>query len=290
MLRKLYISAATAAMLLAAACGGGGNALADADVLVVAGNGRLTRSQLHAAMPAGLSAADSTTFARAYIREWIDGRLIADVAAEEVDREEIERLVDEYRNSLIMAQYRRAMASKAGDGIFVDDTLKAYYESHPDDFVLDRPLVKGIYLKVPDDTKNLATIRRLYKSENPDDIDRLEKAALGEAIHYDYFRDRWIDWEQIETRIPVDFSSSDMASLMSHKPVDVTSGGFVYLLSVSDCLPAGSPMPFEAAKPYIRERLLSLSRVEYDKRLRNELLNKALADGTVSFPGANPLK
>lgn len=290
MLRKYHIIAAIAAMLLAAACGGGGDVPADADVLVVAGNGTLTRSQLHAAMPAGLSAEDSTTFARAYIREWIDARLIADVAAEEVDRDEIERLVDEYRNSLIMAQYRRAMARKAGDGIFADDTLRAYYDAHPDDYVLDRPLVKGIYLKVPDDTKNLATLRRLYKSEQPADIDRLEKAALGEAIHYDYFRDRWIDWEQIETRIPVDFSAADMASIMAHKPVDVTSGGFVYLLSVSDCLPAGSPMPFDAAKPYIRERLLSLSRIEYDKRLRNELLNNALADGTVRFPGTNPLK
>lgn len=290
MLRKYHIVAAASAMLLAAACGGGGDASADADVLVVAGNGTLTRSQLHAAMPAGLSSEDSTTFARAYIREWIDARLIADVAAEEVDRDEIERLVDEYRNGLIMAQYRRAMARKAGDGIFADDTLRAYYDAHPDDYVLDRPLVKGIYLKVPDDTKNLATLRRLYKSEQPADIDRLEKAALGEAIHYDYFRDRWIDWEQIETRIPVDFSAADMASIMAHKPVDVTSGGFVYLLSVSDCLPAGSPMPFEAAKPYIRERLLSLSRIEYDKRLRNELLNNALTDGTVRFPGTNPLK
>ncbi len=290
MRRTKYIFVATAAMLLAAACGGGGTASIEADALVVAGSGTLTRSQLHAAMPAGLSAADSTTFARAYIREWIDARLIADVAAEEVDRAEIERLVEEYRNSLIMAQYRRSMARKATDGIFSEDTLKAYYDAHPDDFILDRPLVKGIYLKVPDDTKNLSTLRRLYKSEQPADIDRLEKAALGEAIHYDYFRDRWIDWEQIETRIPVDFSSADMADMRSGKPVDVTSGGFVYLLSVSDYLPVGSPMPFEAAKPYIRERMLSLSRIDYDKRLRNELLNKALADGTISFPGANPLK
>lgn len=290
MRRTKYIFVATAAMLLAAACGGGGTASIEADALVVAGSGTLTRSQLHAAMPAGLSSADSTTFARAYIREWIDARLIADVAAEEVDRAEIERLVEEYRNSLIMAQYRRSMARKATDGIFSEDTLKAYYDAHPDDFILDRPLVKGIYLKVPDDTKNLSTLRRLYKSEQPADIDRLEKAALGEAIHYDYFRDRWIDWEQIETRIPVDFSSADMTDMRSGKPVDVTSGGFVYLLSVSDYLPVGSPMPFEAAKPYIRERMLSLSRIDYDKRLRNELLNKALADGTISFPGANPLK
>lgn len=276
-------------MLLAVACSRGGDVSVPADALVIAGNEYLTRDMLRRHMPPGIAADDSVAFARAYIRSWIDERLVATVVAGEVDMAEIDRLTAEYRNELIMSQYRRTMARQATDGIFAEDSLQDYYEARKADFVLERPMIKGIYLKVPEDASNLATLRKLYKSERPIDIDKLEKAALNQAVHYDYFRDRWVDWEQIETRVPVDFVMPEKA-LSAHKPLEVTSGGFVYLLSVSDYLPAGSTMPFEAARPLIKERMLSVKRLAYDAALRNELLNRALSDGTVTFPGQNPLK
>ena len=41
-----------------------------------------------------------------------------------------------------------------------EDSLRAYYDRHPDEFTLERPLVRGIYLKVPSDAPNLGTLRR----------------------------------------------------------------------------------------------------------------------------------
>ena len=287
----LKLTAATAcALSIMTACSRGGDASVPADALVSIGEASLTRTELNTKIPAGLSPADSTAVARAYIRSWIDARLIAGVASAEVDMDEINRLTEEYRNELIMAQYRRTMARQASDGDFAEDSLRAYYETHPEDFVLERPMLKGLYLKIPDDTPNLSTIRRLYNSDKPADLDRLEKAALSSAIHYDYFRDRWVDREQIEKRIPADFTTAATeASLAAHKPVDIKSGGFVYLLSVADYLPAGATMPYEAARPMVRERLLALKRMAYDAKLRGELLSRSLSDGTVVFHGSNPL-
>lgn len=290
-MKSLYIIAAATAALFLAACGGGAvEGGAPADALVVLGNDCLTRTDVVARMPAGLASADSTALARAYVRQWIEARLIERVASGEIDVDEIDRLTAEYRRQLIMAQYRRAMSQKASDGIFAEGSLRAYYESHSNDFVLERPLLKGVYIKVPDDSPNLRHIKRYYRSESPDDIDRLDKEASGSAVHYDYFRDRWIDWEQIENRIPGDFTAQQIAAIGAGKPFEMSAGGFTYLLSVSDYLPVGSPMPFEAARPLVRERLLTLRRLDYDKQLRNDLLNKAVADGSLVFPGQNPLK
>lgn len=261
-----------------------------ADALVTIGGRSLCRSDLSPHIRPGLSVADSTELARAYIRSWIDARLIAEVASAEVDMAEVERLTDEYRNELIKAQYRRVMASQASTGIFTEDSLKEYYDSHLADFVLERPMLKGIYIKVPDQASELASLRRLYKSDRPQDIDRLEKAALSSAVHYDYFRDRWIDLEQIEKRIPVDLTGEEGARIAARKPVEVSSGGFTYLLSVSDYLAAGATMPYEAARPLVRERLLAARRIAYDATLRNALFNRAIEDGTIIFNGSNPLK
>ncbi|MDE6467782.1 MAG: peptidyl-prolyl cis-trans isomerase, partial [Muribaculaceae bacterium] len=258
-------------------------------ILVCVGDSALSAARLQKAVPAGLSAADSAAYAKAYIRSWIDSRLVTEVAADMIDMAEIDRLTAEYRDELIKTQYRRLMARQAGDGQFSDDSLARYYDTHLADFKLERPMIKGVYLKVPDDTENLATLRRLYNSGKPADSDRLEKAALSSAIHYDYFRDRWVDWQQVETRIPLDFGAA-ANNLAANKPIDLEHGGFVYLLSISDYLPVGATMPYEAAKPLIRERLLAIHRVDFDRRLRENLFNSAVADGTVSFPAVNPLK
>ncbi len=277
------ITVAAAFALVISGCTRSGDNSLPADAVATVGNEVITRANIVAAMPAGLPVADSTAFANAYIRAWIERRLVEQVAASEVNMEEIDRLTADYRSELIMAQYRRAMAGQA-DGFFAEDSLKAYFDAHKNDFRLERPLIKGIYLKVPDDAPNLNTIRQLYKSARPDDIDRLEKAANSSAIHYDYFRDTWVDLEQIETRIPIDFTSATMAKVNGRHPIDVTSQGFVYLLSISDVLPAGSSMPFETARPLVQERLLALRRRAYDKKLMNDLYDKAVADGTVKFP------
>ena len=58
---------------------------------------------------------------------------------------------------------------RATDGIFSEDSLRAYYDRHPDEFTLERPLVRGIYLKVPSDAPNLGTLRRLYTSSKSED-------------------------------------------------------------------------------------------------------------------------
>ena len=210
--------------------------------------------------------------------------MIERVAAEDIDMDEVDRLTRDYRRQLIMSQYRRAMAQQASP-FFKEDSLMAYYEAHKADFRLERPLIKGIYLKVPADASNLRTLRQLYRSEREADMDRLEKAAASSAVHYDYFRDKWVDWEQIETRIPIDFNSENLAKVSKRQPIDFATQGFVYLLSVSDFLPAGTTMPYEAARGLIEERLLAERRRSYDRQLLNDLYDQSLADGILILPG-----
>ena len=82
-------------------------------------------------MPAGLSPDDSTRFARAFIRGWIDSRLVEDVAAEAVDMKAIEEMVAQYRRDLIMRGYRdRMFASDAGSIVFSDSLVNDYYGRH----------------------------------------------------------------------------------------------------------------------------------------------------------------
>lgn len=264
-----------------AACGSdaGSDAQADApDVLVRVGNATLTASELQKAVPAGLAPDDSANYVKVYVKDWIDARLVSEVAAEEIDMTEIDRLTREYRDRLILLEYRRRLYAAQSDSIS-EDSIRAYYDAHVKEFRLERPLIKGTYLKVPGDASNLRTLRRLYASNDTADIDRLEKEVLKSAIHYDYFRDRWVDWEQVETRIPVDFGAAPDAWLARNRKLDTSEGSYTYLLYVSEYLPSGSPMPFDYARNLIVGRLLNAQRQAFDEMVSRQLYERALGSG-----------
>lgn len=256
----------------------------DVDALLVArvGNARLTKNDVARLVTPGLSAEDSATLVKTYVRSWIESHLMSEMAVKSIpDMSTIDRMVDDYRNELIAWEYRRLMFNRHGQVDFSADTIAAYYENHKDEFVLDRPLVKGVYIKIDEHSPSLAKVKRLYKSDKDDDVDRLEKEDLQGVIHYDYFRDRWVDWEQIETRVPIDFGSSPEAFLSTHKTAEVTANGYTHLLEITDYLPSGSVMPLEWAEEAIKRTLYDEQRKAYDTQLRLELLNQGLSDGSV---------
>lgn len=281
-LKKITASLLTALyVIFATACNNDAADKDDSRYIVKTSRASLSRADLSRVLPGGMSAEDSVRYARAYIKSWIDSHLMSDIASDEIDLTDIDRLTADYRNHLIEMEYSRRMFDSHGPKAVSDDSIHNYYAEHRDEFKLERPMIKGLYLKVPEDAENIKAIRNLYRSDKQTDIDRLEKTVLSSAIHYDYFRDRWIDWEQIELHIPYDFGENPDAFLKGKKQFETTAGGFVYLLAVEDVLPTGATMPYENAKRVIEERLTAKQRQDYSATLKRQLYEKSLKDGKI---------
>ncbi len=282
--KHIVALALCAGLLTGASCtrGGGdgiepGQAAEEGTLLARVGKEMLTLEEVRREMPGGISAEDSVRFVKGYVYSWLDTRLLTAMASDELDMTEIDRLTEEYRNSLIAEAYRRKVAEDGATDTFSEDSIRSWYASHKNDFRLREPLVKGVYVKLPENTANIATIRKLMRSEKEEDIDRLEKEVIrSQAIHYDYFRERWVDWDQIEVRIPYSFGPLE-SFLRPGRFLETTNGGFTYLLRVTDVAPKGSTMPYEAARDEVRERLLAERRKQIDAAFRADLLERALS-------------
>lgn len=255
-----------------------------AGILVKIGETSLTLDDLRSNMPQGLSQVDSTRIARAFIRSWVDTRLMADYGAEAIgDMTEIDKLTEQYRNQLIAHEYRRKIIAAETSNAFSPDSLKAFYDANSRIFVARQPLVMGIYIKIPEDAPNLKTIKKLYKSSKLEDIDRLEKECLDAAVHYDYFKDRWVEWDQIDSRIPADLSVNPDGLLKVKKDYETVADGFVYLLYVSDYIPTGNTIPFEAAIDQIVQELTFRRQADLDREMRRQLLKEASEKGAIEI-------
>lgn len=264
------------------ACSRSSDAEVDADAVAQVYGNVLTRIQLRQQMPASVSQADSARLAHALINEWIEINLLREAAAGDLDMARIDRMVQEYRDELIAMEYTRLMYDTHAAEI-PEDSLLAYYDTNKEEFKLTRPMVKGVYIKAADDVSSLPQMKRLYTSHKDTDIDRLDKLASNTAVHYDYFRDKWIDWEQIESRVPYDFGPSSDSFLRTHHTVDYSLGGFTYLIDITDVLHPGQTMPYEAARASILDKLRFIDRRAYTLQLKKNLYDDALENGKITL-------
>ncbi len=240
-------------------------------------------------IPQGLAEADSIAMFSSIVDSWIQDVLLIEMAADNLpDLDRIERMVSDYRNRLIMMEYRKRMKHDSRRKIS-DDEVKRYYEAHADDMRLEHPVVKGIYIKLPSDADRLENVRQWVFSATRESIDKLEKYGLKGAIQYDWFGDRWVDWEMIAAQIPYRFYDAD-AFVESTVNFETEYNGSTYILHISEYLKSGDVMPYQFAVEQIREALSEKELAESDRKLMQSLFSKAVSDGTLRSEAYDPVK
>ncbi len=276
-------AAAIAAVVLISACSRSNNDMEKSGVeLVTIADTTLMLSDVERQLPAGISSADSIVMTKKIVEAWIKDNLLKDIAINNIaDMESIERRVADYRNRLILMEYMSSMAGSRAKSVS-DNDIKQYYAKFGDEMLLERPLVKGVYLKVSADADRLDQVRDWVANPSQQSIDRLEKYGLKEAMQYDYFMTRWVDWSRIVDQIPYRFEDAD-EFVATHRNFETTKDGALYLLHISDYLKSGEKMPYSFAVSRIKEILEGVNISEYQNRLMKELLTKAVKEGKVKI-------
>ena len=236
-------------------------------------------------IPHGLPSTDSTRVARLFINNWVEEQAITAMAEKNIpETAEIDRMVEDYRRQLLMWEYRRQLTLRNEENLPDDEEVKEYYEIHKSALKLQRPVIKGIYIKISEDSPHLKDIRKLYRSDKVEDMDRLEKLMDNDVVSYEFFRDKWTDWSTFELRIPLkELDKSPDNFPITNDFIDLTDDGYVYLLDISDRLEGGETMPLDYAESGIVEALQRENAVAYDKVLRKQITDKALRDGVAEI-------
>ena len=255
---------------------------ADDKVLLEVGDSALTVRDVIRQIPVGLSEEDSIEMFNSLTERWMRTMMLSELAQENVtDLAKINRMADDYRNSLIIDRYLRTKQEEAGD--ISETAIKNYDAEHGNEMLLEAPLVKGIYLKVSDSEERLGDIRRWMSKAKPADIDNIEKNGLRHASQYEYFGDRWVEWNDVAEQIPYRFYDAD-AFLKSTKDFETSYAGSAYMLHISEYIPSGNAMPYEFAKGKIREMLIREKKGDYRQQLLKSLYKRGIEEGKLK-PG-----
>lgn len=254
------------------------------DVLVSTHGHQLHRSEVESLIPKGATSADSLLIAESYEKKWVKDQLIFEVAARNLsdEKEEIEQLVDDYRRSLIRYRYQELLVEERLKAEISEMDKQRYYEENQKLFTLDRGLIKGLFLKIPADAPGLADVKKWYKSSDESALENIEKYSVQNATIYEYFYDKWVDFDEVMDNIPM-YVNDATSFLKTHKTVEVADSSYCYLLNIRDYLTPGELEPYESASPRIVEMLVNQRKVEFLRNFEDELYNDAVRSGDVVF-------
>lgn len=239
-------------------------------------------------LPLNLTSEDSTLFVERYIRNWIEETLLFDKAEGNIpDSKRIADLVENYRKSLILHTYQKELVDQKLEGSITDEEIAAYYDNNPTLFLLEEPVVKGLFIKVPLRSPGLSDVRKWYKKNTQEAIENIEKYSLVNAVTYDYFIDRWKTWRDIAAVMPLSASENGGIDPMRNRDIELKDTAYHYFLHVEDYLKVGQQKPLDFVKDEIREILKNMKQVEFIEQIKDELYKDASEDNKIIYYNQN---
>lgn len=253
------------------------------DAVARAGKDLLYRSDIEKLGIKGFSPEDSILMVERYINSWAKERLLLDMAESRLSKadRDVEEQLEDYRRQLLVYRYEQKYVEQRLDTTVSEQEYREYYDASPEAFVTHVPLMKGVYIKISENSPNLNPVRSLYRSRGVEDIDRLEQLCYTSAEKYWIF-DEWISVEAVLEGTGMDVAEMDRI-LKADAYVERSFMGYVYLISVDGYVPQGENAPFEYCRSRIRESILSRRKQELLVSLERNLLRDAVASGKLKI-------
>ena len=247
------------------------------------GNYFLYQEDMEQALPYGISGADSVRFVEKFVQKWLEEQALYEKAEHNVRGDEkIERMVSEYRRTLVMNNYEHMLLLQKMNEELTEEELQGYYEENKQLFILEESVIKGVLIKVPIASPGLKDLKKWYKDKSDEALEELEKYAFRNSVLYEYFYEHWVPVSELEGKIIVNLAelSSDFDS---HRNIEVEDGEYCYLLHIDEFIPEGKEMPYDLARHEIINLLANKRRVEFMNKVKQDLYNQSMEMGRIKY-------
>ena len=251
--------------------------------IVEIGTDVLYEEDIKQVVPLGLSEADSTLFAQQFIKNWAQDVLFYQNAIRNIpDTKDIDRLVENYRRSLIEHEYQRRLIEQKFSSETAEEDIEQFYNDNERLFVLDESLLRGLFLKISNKSHDLSDIRKLYTRQDDESFEEIEKYCIRNAARCEFFYDNWRTVAEIEVLLPT-LEKPLEAMLKDNGSFEFKDEEYIYLLNVSEFAPKGGIEPLDHARSRIRGLLINSNEVSYMRKIKEDLYDAAIEKNRIIF-------
>lgn len=248
------------------------------------GNHVLTMEELAKNIPDYLDETDSSLWADDYIKRWIQSELLLMKAEENLkaDMKDVSKELDEYRNSLIVYRYKNELMKQKMDTAVNEADILKYFNENRENFILNRNIVKAIYIKVPVEVSNPENLKDLCISDDPEQLAKLNEYCVSYAKVYDRFNDQWVAADMVLKNTPVEISNQQHF-LERNRFVESSDMNYYYLVCIRDYRLSGKVSPIEYVYNDIRNLILSKQKMQFLKQIEKDVYKDGLDNKKVKI-------
>ena len=230
----------------------------DGEVVAKLGDHKLYRSELEELIPNGISQEDSINFANLYINSWATDKAFQDIAEQKLSKEEkdVSSELEAYRQSLLRYRFEQRYVAERLDTNVTVNEINDYYNSHKDNFKLERPVLKARFMKIAKDSPNLQKIKKLMSSSDVEDVIAADSVAFNSAQRYIDFSDTWMDAVNLAAEFGVDYVN--MLSKKNGSFIEIPDGeGNLCVAFITEMVKAGETAPVDFCEDNIKDIIIS---------------------------------
>jgi hypothetical protein len=243
------------------------------EIIAIVNTDKLFKEDLKDFLPRNISREDSLILVKSFIQDWAVKKLLLDAAANNNTQESlknIKNLVQDYKESLLINNFKEALIKQQLDTIISDDEVEAYYLINNENFKLNEVLVKSRYLYFDASIINKKEIVKFFKSEEIEDAEELERQQLSFKM-YQLNDSIWTELDKILLKLP--FSKENL--LKKSKFIQKQDSLGLYLVAIKDVLRRNDIAPLSYIKPTIKEMILHKRKIELIRDIEKIIVKDA---------------
>jgi hypothetical protein len=244
----------------------------------------LTLSELSGYIPNYLDVKDSALWADDYIKKWVQRELLLLKAEEKLSAQlkDVNKELEEYKNSLLIFRYKNLLVNEKLDTTVSETSINKYYNEHRESFILNRNIVKAIYIKIPVQVSNPDNIKDLCLSENKEKQEKLASYCISYAKAYDRFNDQWVAADMVLKNLPEEIKDQNQF-LERNRFSESTDMNYYYIVCVRDYRLSGQVSPVEYVQNDIRNLILSKQKMDFLKQIEKDTYQEGIEKNKVKL-------
>ena len=244
------------------------------EILAIVNTEKFFKKDLTILLPQNINKIDSQLLVKSYIQDWAIKKLLLKKAENNSSLEtvnQIDDLVKDYKESLLINNYKEQLVKQKLDTIVTEKELEEYYLLNKENFKLNEELVKIKFLHIDNTINDKKEILKLFKSDDILDLEELEKQELSFKFHQ--FNDStWTQLDNVLLKLP--FSKEKL--LKKTKFIQKQDSIGLYLVAIKDVLELKSIAPLSYVIPTIEQMILHKRKIQLIRDIEKIIIKDAI--------------
>lgn len=260
------------------------NPFASETVLARVGDKELLMADVEKIFTADLTPQDSVKLLENYVDMWVKKQIKNMEATKRFSDSEadIEQMVEDYRSSLLNYKLDQYYVDTQLDTMFTNQEIEEYYNAHREEFVLDRAIVRGRIVKLPESYRQKIKLRDLMNSrgseQQQDVVDICQKNGF-ELLDFT----SWTDLAEFLSHVPASKERSYEQILARSEVQEFADSDNKYFVTISQSRNVGDQMPLERVRDVIRRIIFNQRKMEIIRNYEDSIYNAAMGTKEVEI-------